>query len=211
MGLCHHAQHQADGEVFGLPAELLPYRKPQGGHGTAATRACRAHVPLHTEQCRCRGGISILLYRCDHLLGHVGSVGESGVGDDHPIKSRIVGGHQAQAYQAAPVLAEKSDVGEIILLKPLAHPLDLTFIAVVAAGGGLVGLAIADEVRGDNPQSCCRQVGHHLAVEVTPDRLPVYTQHHRTVRRSLVDVMNPELRTIVGDYVGVMGCERVVL
>ena len=41
-------------------------------------------------------------------------------------------------------------------------------------------------------------------------QLPVYAQHHRTVFRSLVDVVNPEFRTIVCGYVGVLGCKRVV-
>ena len=199
-----HRQHEADGHVFRFPAELLPVGELR--HRTPGHLAQRL---LHLGQGG-RGGLrpESLHFR-DHFVGKVRVVRQAGVGDHDAIEPvRVVHDH-AQPDEPAPVLAEERDPGEVVPLEPASHPVDLPLVAVVLEGGGLVGLAVAGQVRRDHPHPFPDEQGDHLPVEVAPDRLTVHAQHEGAVRRTLVDVVNAQVAAVVGANGRVVGLERV--
>ena len=115
---------------------------------------------------------------------------------------------EAQADEAAPVLADQGDVAEVEPVEQeLAHPLDVAGERVVAAFGGLVGAAEADQVRGHDLQPGAGQDRDHLAVEVRPGRLAVHEQHHRGGGVSLAQVVHPEGAAVAIGDLRVVGLE----
>ena len=80
--------------------------------------------------------------------------GEAGVGRHHPAEALGVLGHEPQTDEAAPVLADEGDVGQLELVEEGGtHPFDVTGVGVVVATGGLVGSTEADEVGRDDPEA----------------------------------------------------------
>ena len=76
---------------------------------------------------------------------------QAGVADHDPGEAVGIGGDDAQADQAAPVLAEEGDVAQVEVLDERAsHPLDVAGVRVVGHLGRLVAATEADEVGGDD-------------------------------------------------------------
>ena len=79
---------------------------------------------------------------------------QEGVGRHDPGETLGVLAHQAQADQAAPVLADQGDPSQVEPVEEqLAHPLDVAGKGVVAALGGLVGAPEPHQVGRDDLQS----------------------------------------------------------
>jgi len=106
--------------------------------------------------------------------------------------------------------AQEFRAGEVVGLEPQPHPLDLSFVGVIPARRGLVGFAVADQVRGDNAHAGGGQVGDYMPIQVAPHRLAVHAQHHWTIGRTFIKVVNTQVAPVVGLYGGVVGRERIV-
>ena len=116
---------------------------------------------------------------------------------------------QVQPGEPAPVLAVERDVGEVLAVEPLAHPVDVGGDGVVAAGGGLVGAAHAHEVEGHDPVTPPDQAADHVPVEVAPRRVAVQQQHRGGVARALVDEVEPQGGAVGGGDLAVVRLEVV--
>ncbi len=130
--------------------------------------------------------------------------GQAGVGHGHRREPLGEGGHQAQADQAAPVLAEQHDAGQVQGLEPDTHPFHMPLIGVVRARRRLVGAPKADQVRRDATVAPRHQARDDVAVEIGPGGLAMQQQHRRTVARPLVHIVQPQ-RPLGVDDVQVLG------
>ena len=128
-------------------------------------------------------------------LAHVQVAGgQAGVGRHHPPEPVGMLGHEAQADEATPVLADEGDVGQLELVEERgAHPLHVAGIGVVATRAGLVRATEAHQVGRDDPEARARERPDHLAVQIAPRRLAVHEQDLLCTRGgALVEIVHPE-------------------
>ena len=115
----------------------------------------------------------------------------------------------AQAEQAAPVLADQRDAAQIERLDRGAQPLDVTLIRVVAALARLVGAAEADEIRRDDAVSRRGEERNHLAIQIRPRRLAVQAEHRIGARWALRRRSGRAGAAVTGGDLDVVRGERV--
>ena len=68
---------------------------------------------------------------------------------------------------------------------------------VISPVGGLVGLACAGKIHGDDATPGFQQAGDHLAIEIGPGRVAMQQEDGLSITRALVDVVDAELSSIL--------------
>src|SRR3546814_15371745 len=130
------------------------------------TTLCRSHDPADREGL---GRAGEGLPRQERLVGRTLAGRHAPVADDDPGEALRLGGHQAKADEAAPVLPEEGDVAQVELAEEhVAHPVDLALVGVVALLRRLVRPPEAPQVRNDAAVPGGEEGRHDLSVQVRP-------------------------------------------
>jgi hypothetical protein len=144
------------------------------------------------------GVLAVTLPGHERVSGRPVPDGREGVGGHHAGETFRVLADQAQADQAAPVLADPGDGVEADLLDDRPGPVDVGLVGAVVAVGGLVAAPEAHHVHRHRPQAGGDEDGDHLAVAVRAGRLAVQQQHDLAVTGSFVEVVDPQAAAIPG-------------
>ena len=122
-------------------------------------------------------------------------------------------GHQPQADEPTPVLADKGQAGEVEPVEErFAHPVDVALVRVLGAGRRLVGPTETHQIRGDAPEAGLDDDRDHLAVQVAPRRFAVHQQDRLTARApAFVHVLDSQAvaRPVTSGNLDVVRLERV--
>jgi hypothetical protein len=117
---------------------------------------------------------------------------QSSVADRHASESLRVLAHQPQSGQAAPVLGEERNVGQIQQVEQqLAKPLDVPCVGVLMALTRFVRPTKPDQVRGDDAVPGAHQTRNHEAVQVRPRWFAVQQHRDLPVARPFVEIAHP--------------------
>ena len=117
-------------------------------------------------------------------------------------------GHQSEADETAPVLADQGHPGQIERVEEEGtDPFDMAGEGVLAARRRLVRTTEPDQIGSHRPQAGCSEHRHHMTVEVTPRRLTVEQEDARSLPGSFVEVVDPKDAPVLVGNIGVVGLE----